>query len=139
MALTKLCPCCSGLEYASCCKPYHIGGQAPTPVALMRSRYSAYVLGLDAYIIRTTHPKNPLYEKNLKKWAEEIRRFSQESQFIKLEIESFGEDWVAFVAHLSQNGYPVFLKEKSRFAKLDGKWLYLSGILTETKPSDSKS
>ena len=116
-----------------------MGEQAPTAIALMRSRYSAYALGLDEYIIRTTHPKNPLYEKNLRKWAEEIRRFSQETQFIKLEIESFGEDWVAFVAHLNQNGCPVLLKERSRFAKLDGKWLYLSGILTETKPSDSKS
>jgi SEC-C motif-containing protein len=69
------------------------------------------------YIIRTTHPENPRYEKNLKKWTEEIRHFSQDMQFVKLEIEGFGEDWVEFTAHMKQDGLPALLKEKSRFAK----------------------
>lgn len=116
-----------------------MGSAAPTALALMRSRYSAYALGLAEYIIQTTHPQNPLYEKNLKKWAEEIRSFSRETQFVQLVIEGFGEDWVAFIAHLVQNDRPVLLKEKSQFAKLKGKWLYLIGALTETKPSDSNS
>jgi SEC-C motif domain protein len=80
-----LCPCCSELDYSDCCKPYHTGTAAPTALALMRSRYSAYALGLIDYIIQTTHPKTRA--SNLKKWADEIRRFSQESKFIKLEIE----------------------------------------------------
>jgi len=125
-----LCPCCSGVHYSACCKPYHMGAAAPTALALMRSRYSAYACCLPDYIIRTTHPENPRYEKNLKKWAEEIRRFSQETQFVKLEIEGNREDWVAFIAHLVQEGRPILLKEKSRFAKVDGKWLYLSGVIT---------
>jgi SEC-C motif-containing protein len=106
----------------------------PTALALMRSRYSAYSLGLVDYIIQTTHPKNLR-----KKGAEEIRRFSEETQFVKLEIDGFGEDWVAFTAHLMQGGHPVLLKEKSQFAKLDDKWLYLSGTLPEAKPRDAKS
>ncbi len=104
-----------------------MGAAAPTALALMRSRYSAYALGLAEYIIRTTHPKNLEYDNHLKRWKEEILRFSQETQFVKLEIEGFGEDWVAFVATLAQEGRPVVLKEKSRFAKLHDKWLYLSG------------
>jgi SEC-C motif-containing protein len=93
----------------------------------MRSRYTAYAKGLADYIIQTTHPNNSGYKKNIRKWKEEILSFSQETRFIKLEIEGFGEDWVAFCAHMQQSGRPVLLREKSRFTKQDGKWLYLSG------------
>jgi len=127
-----LCPCCSGLDYSACCQPYLIGEkEAPTALSLMRSRYSAYAKGLVEYIVRTTHPKNPQYQIHTKKWVEEIRRFIQETQFVKLEIEGFGDDWVAFIAFMVQNGRSVLLKEKSQFAKLDGKWLYLSGVFTK--------
>ncbi len=130
-----LCPCSTGLDYDKCCEPYHMEWtMPPTALALMRSRYSAYALGLVDYIIQTTHPEN-----TRKKPVDEIRRFSQETQFVKLEIEGYGEDWVAFTAHLVQGGHPVLLKEKSRFAKLNGKWLYLSGVaLTEAKSRDAK-
>lgn len=40
------CPCGSQIEYKSCCGVYHQGARvAPTPEALMRSRYTAYSLG----------------------------------------------------------------------------------------------
>ena len=51
-----LCPCGSDLPYANCCQPWHGGQAAPTPEALMRSRYSAYVLGLLDYLLATWHP-----------------------------------------------------------------------------------
>ena len=47
------CPCDSGQTYVDCCGPWHAGLaqglHAPTPETLMRSRYSAYVLGLIDY------------------------------------------------------------------------------------------
>ncbi|MBJ7449651.1 MAG: hypothetical protein JHC93_04750, partial [Parachlamydiales bacterium] len=52
----KTCPCHSSLDYEKCCKPFHDGIPAPTALALMRSRYSAYALHLIEYIIATTHP-----------------------------------------------------------------------------------
>jgi len=96
----------------------------------MRSRYSAYALGLSRYIIETTHPKNPSYKDDLKTWEEEIRRFSQDTQFVKLEIEGYGKDWVSFTARLAQNGRPLFLRETSRFAQMGNRWLYLSGMVS---------
>ena len=43
------CPCESGLTYIACCGLWHAGLSeghfAPGAEALMRSRYSAYVLG----------------------------------------------------------------------------------------------
>jgi SEC-C motif-containing protein len=52
--ITTACPCGSS-NYAQCCKPYHDGAAAPTAEALMRSRYSAYVLGLMDYVYATWH------------------------------------------------------------------------------------
>jgi SEC-C motif-containing protein len=58
-AALALCPCDSGQPYADCCGPWHgglsEGVHAPTPEALMRSRYSAYVLGLIDYLLATWH------------------------------------------------------------------------------------
>ena len=52
-----LCPCGSGRRFADCCGVYLSGGSqalgAPTPEALMRSRYSAYACGDDAYVLAT--------------------------------------------------------------------------------------
>lgn len=123
------CPCCSGKKYAACCKPYHDGTAPLTPLSLMRSRYSAYSLGLVDYIIRTTHPQSPYFETDRKKWEKAIYAFCHTTQFEKLEILGSGDDWVHFIAHLKQNT-PLLLEEKSRFEKVDGKWLYLVGDFT---------
>ncbi|OZA06655.1 MAG: hypothetical protein B7X95_01715 [Methylophilaceae bacterium 17-44-8] len=49
------CPCQSGQSYAQCCQPLHQGNLADSALALMRSRYSAYVLGLTQYLLLTWH------------------------------------------------------------------------------------
>ena len=42
------CPCGSGRAFDECCGPFLSGAAAaPTPEALMRSRYAAYALGDD--------------------------------------------------------------------------------------------
>ncbi|MET0725475.1 MAG: YchJ family metal-binding protein, partial [Leifsonia sp.] len=50
------CPCLSGEAYGSCCGRFHAGAVAPTAVQLMRSRYSAFVVGDAAYLLDTWHP-----------------------------------------------------------------------------------
>jgi SEC-C motif-containing protein len=50
------CPCGSGRVLDECCGRYHAGEAAPDAEALMRSRYSAYVLGLEDYLRATWHP-----------------------------------------------------------------------------------
>src|SRR3954468_12708379 len=47
------CPCGSGMPEAACCGRYHRGERAPTAVALMRSRYTAYVRGEIDYLVAT--------------------------------------------------------------------------------------
>lgn len=51
------CPCGSGAAYQDCCAPLHGGIAAPTAEALMRSRYSAYVLEIEPYLLETWHPR----------------------------------------------------------------------------------
>ncbi|MBS0624898.1 MAG: zinc chelation protein SecC [Verrucomicrobia bacterium] len=123
----NLCPCHSGSEYSQCCKPYHEGRHPPTALALMRSRYSAYALNNAEYIIKTTHPKSPYFEKNRKAWIQGILEFSRQTQFVGLDILGSGENWVHFSAKLRQNGSNIELNEKSHFEKIDDQWLYLSG------------
>jgi SEC-C motif-containing protein len=73
------CPCGSG-EYAACCGRLHSGAEiAASAEALMRSRYSAYVLGLESYLLATWHPRPGPANSNLAedgtKWLGlEVRR-----------------------------------------------------------------
>jgi SEC-C motif domain protein len=118
------CPCCSGKNYEVCCKPFHDGLPAPTPLALMRSRYAGYALGLFDYILKTTHPKN-----SQPRSIEETKKFCREVEFRGLEILNAGENTVTFRAILFLDGEDCSFTEKSLFEKVDGKWLYLSGTI----------
>ena len=46
----------SSASYEDCCQPYHESLAAPDAERLMRSRYSAFVLQLPDYIVKTTVP-----------------------------------------------------------------------------------
>lgn len=68
-----LCPCGSGKDFAACCGRFLDGGQTPeTPEELMRSRYSAYVLGRENWIRATwapeTYPADPMEGADKVKW-----------------------------------------------------------------------
>jgi len=126
-----LCPCDSGNKYKKCCSKYHKGAFAPDALSLMKSRYSAYAVGDSSYIIKTTHPDNSDYTSNIKNWKESILSFSKQTSFLSLEIIDFidGEEeaFVTFNARLSSGD----LKEKSRFLKLYGRWLYADGVFID--------
>lgn len=97
----------------------------------MRSRYSAFALGLAEYIMATTHPNNPDYSEDKESWRQSILSFSNNTRFLGLKIHEFidgsEEAFVTFEAVLDGG----ILKEKSRFLKVNGKWLYESGEFKE--------
>ncbi len=128
-----LCPCCSGKPYVKCCAVYHEGKPAETATALMRSRYSAYALNNIDYIIRTLHPRHPSLSQNLSTLKAEKLKFSLSTTFEKLEIldakELPDQATVVFIAYLKQGDEDVTFTERSYFAKVDGKWLYVNGDL----------
>lgn len=119
------CPCGAG-RYAACCGRFHEGVAAGTAEQLMRSRYSAYVLGLGDYLLATWHvstrPAEPLhFEPGLKWLGLEVRRHVQQ-----------GDDRaeVSFVARSKLGGRAHRLVETSRFVREAGRWYYLDGDLT---------
>lgn len=121
------CPCHSGEKYKKCCQPYHKGISPKNALLLMRSRYSAYALGLIEYIMATTHPNNPDASIALSDWQNSITDFATNTQFIGLTILEFvdgeKEAYVTFEARFNHG----IMKEKSRFYKINGKWLYENG------------
>ena len=124
MAKNMDCPCGSGLELAACCGQWHSGmvqGKfAPTPEALMRSRYSAYVLGLIEYLLATWHPSTSPGDLELQpvKWLGlEVRHAAQTGD----------AGVVEFVARCRVNGKAERMHEVSRFVREQGRWLYIDG------------
>ena len=109
------CPCHSGRRYKECCQPYHAGEAAPTPETLMRSRYSAYALGLVSYI-----QKSQIEEGN----GEEIELFCRNTDFRDLQILSTDKQHVTFHATLFQGCHDVSFTERSLFEKHAERWVY---------------
>jgi len=79
----------------------------------------------------TTHPNNPDYTEDKESWRQSILSFSNTARFLGLKIHEFNdgdaEAFVTFEALLDSG----ILKEKSRFLKEGGKWLYESGEFKE--------
>jgi SEC-C motif domain protein len=125
--LNAKCPCGSRLRYKKCCYLNHEGEEAADALSLMITRYSAYAVGDSSYIMRTTHANNQDFKEDRKIWAKEIDTFCNGTEFMGLEVVDFvdgeNEAFVTFKAKLSDGT----LKEKSRFLKVDGRWLYESG------------
>ncbi|HEX6736213.1 MAG TPA: YchJ family metal-binding protein [Azonexus sp.] len=120
----SLCPCASGRPYADCCARPHGGEAAATADVLMRSRYSAYVLGLEDYLLATWHPSTRPESLNLAeeagtKWLGlEVRRHQQQDE---------RHATVEFVARYRVAGRGHRLHECSRFVREDGRWFYVDG------------
>ncbi len=122
------CPCGSALAHTQCCGRYHTGPlhlQAPDAPALMRSRYSAFVLGLTDYLLATWHPSTrptPLEADapDLKWLGLDVRRHAQQDA---------DHATVEFVARSKLGGRARRLHEVSRFVREEGRWFYVDGDL----------
>jgi SEC-C motif-containing protein len=122
--MSTYCPCESGKTYQDCCEPYHQGAPTANAETLMRSRYSAYVLGLEPYLLATWHPDTrpaalKLNEDDATKWLGlSIKRFEKTSQTKAI---------VEFVAYYKADGHKAErLHEVSQFVLTD-RWYYISG------------
>jgi SEC-C motif-containing protein len=128
MNTLAICPCrgVAGPSYAMCCGRYHTGPlhlQAPNAEALMRSRYSAFVLDDLAYLLAT--------------WQASRRPDSIEAnppgmKWLGLEVLGARQidaehATVEFVARSKLGGRAHRLHEVSRFVRDDGRWFYLDG------------
>ena len=117
------CPCGMDVAYADCCGRWHAGAAAPSAEALMRSRYSAFVLELEPYLLATWHastrPPSVAFERGTK-WLGLRVEIARDTGPDTAEVE--------FVARYKVGGgSAVRLRERSRFVREDGRWYYVAG------------
>jgi len=120
------CHCGSGVAFKDCCQRYLAGNlAAPTAEALMRSRYTAYVLELEPYLLATWHPDTRpsglhFEQEPRQKWLGlAIKRASGDERRAVVE----------FVARYKVSGRAFRLHETSRFERIEGRWFYRDGDL----------
>jgi SEC-C motif-containing protein len=124
------------VRYVDCCGRWHEGlllrdEHAPTPEAVMRSRYSAYALlqgrgaaprSLLDYLMRTWHPSTAPGDLELGPLAW--------TGLDVLHAQASGDAAVVeFVARHKVNGRAGKLHEVSRFVREAGAWLYVDGVM----------
>lgn len=120
------CPCRkhserTDLSYQHCCQPLHQGQQAPSAEALMRSRYTAFALQLEQYLLSSWHPDTRPSSLTL----------DQKTEWKRLEIISAENNHdsgeVHFKAWFKEDQQWQLLEETSLFFNIDGHWYYHSG------------
>lgn len=125
MSVSGACPCGSNNPLIQCCLPYHLGQVVPPSAeALMRSRYTAYVLGDVAYLKTTWHPQTLPHQFQIQ---DQIH-----TQWLGLNITRHEDSddrhaLVEFVARYKIKGRAYRLHEVSRFVREEGYWYYLDG------------
>jgi SEC-C motif-containing protein len=121
------CPCGSGKLYLQCCKPYIKGKElAPSPEALMRSRYTAYVLHEIDYIVDTCLPNAKINRENVRDWSEKSKWLGLE--IVSEQLIDTGETGeVAFKATYERRQLKYVHSEVAFFKKHENRWLYVSG------------
>ena len=127
--MTQLnCYCGSNQLYVNCCLPYINQIQkAPTALALMRSRYTAYATQAIDYIVETTQLSQ---QKDLSKV--ELYNWSKGNDWQKLEILNFSDTIVEFKAYYKTNQQAMEVHhERSLFEWVNGQWYYVSGIFID--------
>lgn len=103
--------------------------QAPDPESLMRSRYSAFVKDVRAYLLATWHETER---------PAQIEAPEPGLKWLGLEVRGAGslgadEAWVSFVARYKLGGRAHRLEERSRFVREAGQWFYVAA-LTDAPP-----
>ena len=123
--LADPCPCGRPQPYDECCGRWHAGAPAPDAESLMRSRYSAYVLGLEPYLLATWHATTRPATLDLEN--------APAPKWLGLEVKSHSETGaeatVEFLARCRVAGRAQRIHELSRFRRDDGRWYYLDGIM----------
>ena len=135
----SLCCCGSGLDSNLCCTPILHGNQvAATAEALMRARYSAYVVGNVDFVMSSTLPASR-HDSDI----EAMRAWAEQAEWEALEIISTSkgsamddEGEVEFVARYRLQGLAQQHHEKSLFVKKEGQWFFKDGDVVSSGPTE---
>lgn len=117
------CPCGTEKQYTDCCEPFITGkALAPTPEALMRARYSAYVKHEVPYLRESLAPeaRGDFNEAEVREWA-------KQSQWLGLEILNAKGNTVEFIAKYKAENQVLEHHEVSTFRKEGNRWYFVDG------------
>ena len=125
------CPCGSGKAYAACCGRFIDQGALPeTAEQLMRSRYTAFFLVNEPYLLASWHTSTRPLSLDLDQ--DEPRKWLG-LRIDRIEAGGIGDarGMVCFVARWRVGGGKAQrLNECSRFLKEQGRWFYVDGVMT---------
>ncbi len=122
------CPCGNPATYAQCCGRWHGGAPATTAEQLMRSRYSAYALKHEDYLLATWHA-------DTRPDSLHLAALQPPPTWLGLDIRRHHEidethAIVEFIARYRTGGARAQRQhETSRFVREDDRWYYLDGEL----------
>jgi SEC-C motif-containing protein len=123
------CPCQSGNRYTLCCGRFIEDSKRPdTAEQLMRSRYTAYTLGREAYLLRTWHASTRPAALDLSS-ARPVKWLGLEIVHTHGGGPTDTDGTVEFIARTKVNGKAERLHETSRFVREAEQWYYLDGTL----------
>jgi SEC-C motif-containing protein len=127
------CPCGSGAPLADCCGPILADTPATTPEALLRSRYSAFVLGKLDHVERTHAPEiRDAFNRA------EAERTVAEVEWLGLDVRHAREDGdrssVEFAIRFKRDGQDLGQYEVADFRRIDGDWYYAGGKTSASHP-----
>jgi len=128
LKITDLCPCGSKIKATDCCLVFINEEQkASTAELLMRSRYTAYALGYEEYILKTWHssqrPASPGLGESVEWLGLKVLQASKDKD---------NEAFVEFIALFSDAGKTAKMHERSRFVREQGVWFYVDGVQVES-------
>ncbi len=120
----QLCPCGSGNPYSACCQQIHLShANATTAEALMRARYSAFVVQHIDFLYSTFHPSTRRFQNK-----QAIGQWARENKWMQLTILKSTPHTVEFEAHYLDPQMEVQVHhEKSTFKKQGDLWYYVDG------------
>ena len=122
--IQKECYCGSQKSFQECCETFiNYTQKAPTALALMKSRYAAYVTLQADYLLTTTHiSKRKSHSKS------EILNWAKSNQWLKLEIIKSTENTVEFKAYFLDSKFEKQIHHELSTFKLEkGSWFYVDG------------
>lgn len=119
-----VCPCGSDNKISVCCGRWHAGEPAPDAEALMRSRYSAYVLELRDYLLATWHVSTRPASLELEAATHWLGLSVK--QHVLTGVDTAEVEFIA--RYRIGGGSAVRLHEHSRFVREHGRWLYLDAL-----------
>ena len=124
--LLSTCFCGSSQPYAACCRVFlESQADAETAQALMRSRYTAYVLGDEKYLLQTWAPATCPQILDLA--INQVKWLGLEIHTCRKGLMLDNEGEVEFSVTYVAAGCVCTLHENSRFVRLERKWYYLDG------------